>query len=365
VLANQLALERLRAGYVPLVDLVEVGGMLIVIGVGAFDLAEGRITLGGLLAFLAYLSQLYGPVRALNHLWGDAVATSAAAERVSALIDQPPAVVEAPEPVALGRARGEITFVNVSYRYPGTNRDVLQDVSFRLKPGETVALVGQSGAGKSTIARLLHRFADPLAGTIRLDRHDLRDLSLQELRDNVTVLQQEALFFDVTVREAIAYGRPGATASEIVAAAHVAGAHDFITRLPEGYDTRIGPRGRRLSGGQRQRLAIARAVLRDAPVLVLDEPTTGLDDENARQILESIRRVMAEKTTIIISHDLDLVRQAERILVLAGGQIVEEGTHESLLRAGGLYARLNLARERGEVTGTGKASRRRKVPAAL
>ena len=261
-------------------------------------------------------------------------------------MDRQPSVVEPMRPVPLGRAAGSIVFAGVSYRYPGTEHDALTDVSFELSPGETLALVGQSGAGKSTATRLLLRLDDPSAGRILLDGHDLRDVSITSLRENVTVLPQEALFFDVTVREAIAYGRPGASDREIVEAAQAAGAHQFIERLPQGYDTRIGQRGRGLSGGQRQRLAIARALLRDAPVLVLDEPTTGLDDENATQILESIRHLMAGKTTIIVSHDLHLVRQATRIVVLERGRVVEEGNHEALIASDGLYARLSLARQR-------------------
>ena len=316
-------------------------------GVGAVDLAQGRITLGGLLAFLAYLSQLYGPVRGLNHLWGEAVATSAAAERVIEVEERRPAVTDPEHPIPLERVAGAIAFDDVYYRYPGGDREALAGVSFSLAPGETLALVGQSGAGKSTATRLLLRLDDPGAGKIRFDGHDLRDVATRDLRDNVTVLPQEALFFDVPVREAIAYGRPGATEEEIVAVAKLAGAHEFIERLPQGYDTRVGQRGRSLSGGQRQRLAIARALLRDAPVLVLDEPTTGLDNENAAQILSSIRRLMAGKTTIMVSHDLHLVRRATRIVVLDRGRAVEEGTHVALMAAGGLYARLSLAHDAG------------------
>jgi subfamily B ATP-binding cassette protein MsbA len=362
VRSTQLALERLRAGYAPLVDLVQVAGMLIVIGVGAVDLAQGRITLGGLLAFLAYLSQLYGPVRGLTRLWGEAVAASAADERVLDLLDQRPAVAAPAHSVLLPAVAGAIRFEAVTYRYPGTSRCALTDVSFALGPGETLALVGQSGAGKSTIARLLLRLDDPATGRIRLDGHDLCDLSLTALREHVTVLPQEPLFFDVTVRDAVAYGRPGATEEEIVAAARAAGASEFIARLPHGYDTRIGQRGRGLSGGQRQRLAIARALLRDAPVLVLDEPTTGLGNENAAQILAAIRRLMQGRTTIIISHDLHLVRPATRIVVLEQGRVVEAGSHATLLAAGGRYAGLSAAR--GLTARDGDAVRRLTVGAA-
>lgn len=340
VMRTQLALERMRAGFAPLIDLVELGGMLIVIGVGALNLAQSRLTLGGLLAFLAYLSQMYGPIRGLTHLWGDAMSASAAAERVIELLDQQPAVAAPENPVPLGRVAGDIHIDAVSYRYPGGQHEVLSDITLRVRPGETVALVGQSGAGKSTLTRLLLRLDDPIAGRISLDGYDLRDVSLEELRNSITVLPQESLFFDVSVREAIAYGRPSAMDDEIEAAARVAGAHAFIQDLPNGYDSRVGQRGRSLSGGQRQRLAIARAVLRNAPVLVLDEPTTGLDDPNSREILAAIQRLMTGRTTIIVSHDLHLVRQATRIVMLANGRVIEQGSHAALLAASGTYARL-------------------------
>jgi ABC-type multidrug transport system fused ATPase/permease subunit len=211
-------------------------------------------------------------------------------------------------------------------------------VSFRVAPGETLALVGASGAGKSTLAKLLLRFYDPTAGTVRLDGHDLRELELTSLREQMAVLLQEALVFDASIRENIAYGRAGATDDDIVRAAKAADAHEFISSLPEGYATTVGQKGRRLSGGQRQRLAIARAMIRDAPVLLLDEPTTGLDVESGQRLMEPLRRLMRGRATIIISHNLATVRDATCILVLQHGRVIERGTHVELLAREGAYA---------------------------
>jgi ABC-type multidrug transport system fused ATPase/permease subunit len=298
------------------------------------------MSLGALLAFMGYLTQLYSPIRGLGRLTNTIYSASAGAERIVEFLEERPSVVDPPRPRPLGRARGSLSFQAVSFRYPGAEDDALRDVSFSVGPGEVVALVGASGAGKSTVAKLMLRLYDPVVGHVELDGVDLRSLRLADLRRNVALLLQETLVFDASVRENIAYGRPDATDAEVRAAARAADADAFIRALPDGYATRLGQRGRRLSGGQRQRVAIARALLRDAPVLVLDEPTTGLDAESSQRVLDPLRRLMAGRTTLVISHNLLTVRDADRIVVLEGGRVVETGSHDQLVRLDGAYARL-------------------------
>jgi ABC-type multidrug transport system fused ATPase/permease subunit len=335
-----MAATRLSSLFSPLINLIELAGVVVVIAFGAYQLAQGRLTIGGLLVFMVYLGMLYRPIRGISSLLNSFYSASAGAERIIEFLDQRPSVEEHPWARPLPPTRGIVEFDSVSFRYPDTEKSALEDVCFRVSPGETLALVGPSGAGKSTAAKLLLRFHDPDAGAVRLDGHDLRDLTLHSLRENVAVLLQETLVFDGTVRENIAYGKLGASQAEIESAARAVDAHEFIEGLPEGYDTLIGQKGRLLSGGQRQRLAIARAMIRDACVLILDEPTTGLDVESSEKVMCPLRRLMSGRTTIVISHNLMTVREASEIVVLDGGRVAERGSHADLLERDGIYARL-------------------------
>jgi ATP-binding cassette, subfamily B, bacterial len=339
--AAQMMATRLRATFGPFIDLLETGAVLLVVGIGIWQLASGEMTLGDLLVFMAYLAQLYGPIRALGGLANTAYAASAGAERIIEILDEKPSVTDPVSPRPFGRARGAVHLDGVSFTYPGVEAPSLADLRFSVEPGQKLAVVGASGAGKTTLTKLLLRFYDPDRGRITLDGVDLREMTLHDLRRNLAVVLQETLVFDGTIRENLVWGRPEAREREIVAAAVAADAHEFICALPDGYDTRIGQRGRMLSGGQRQRLAIARAMIRNAPVLLLDEPTTGLDAASTERVLTPLRRLIAGRTSLIISHNLLTVTDADQILFLEKGRIAAAGTHPELLTSCPAYAQLH------------------------
>jgi ATP-binding cassette subfamily B protein len=336
-----MAAIRLQALFGPLAGLVQLVGTLLVFGVAAWEISHDHITIGGLMAFLTYLGRMSGPIQEFGDVVNSIFSATASAERVLELLDQSPALRECARPRRLCSATGSIHFHDVTFTYPTTEGPALVAIDFRATPGQKVAVIGASGAGKTTLAKLLLRFYDPGAGSITLDGIDLRELSLDDLYRNISVVLQETLVFDSTIRENIAWGKPGATAAEIAAAARAADAHEFISLLPDGYDTRVGQRGRLLSGGQRQRVAIARALIRDAPVLILDEPATGLDAQTTHRVMAPMRRLMAGRTTIVISHNLLTVADADLILFLDRGVLAGSGTHEHLLAENAAYAELH------------------------
>jgi len=329
---------RYQARITPLIDLLAGVGLALVMWYGATRVMAGVLTTGDLVVFFAYVTNLYSPMRALSRLSYSYSKATAAAERIAELMSVHKEVHDRPGARSCGRLEGRIEFRDVSFGYD-PKQPVLTGVNLRIAPGERIAIVGATGAGKSTLISLIPRLFDPTAGTVLIDGEDIRAFSLDSLRDNTSVLLQDTLLFHGTVRDNIAFGRSSASQEEIVAAARVAFADEFIENLPAGYDTLVGERGATLSGGQKQRLAIARAILRDAPIFLMDEPTTGLDAASERLVMRALERASAGRTTVFVTHRL-VTHFADRIVVCEHGCVVEDGTHDQLMARGGRYCEL-------------------------
>jgi ABC-type multidrug transport system fused ATPase/permease subunit len=329
-----------QARLAPAVDLLEAAGLSLVMAVGAAQVWAGAASVGDLVVFLSYLNKLYTPMKSLSKISVVLAKARASSERIGDLLGARPEIVDRPGALQAPRLAGGIEFRDVSFRYD-LGRPALARISFRILPGEKVALVGPSGSGKSTLLGLIARLYDPDSGLIQVDGRDVREYRLRSLRGQISLVLQDALLFSGSVADNVAFGCPGAREEDIVRACELADADEFIRKLPDGYRSVLAERGSTLSGGQRTRLALARAILRDAPILLLDEPTTGLDPASEDSVLQSLERASRGKTTILVSHRPRCTRFVDRVLVLDGGRIVECGSSTQLLALGGLYAKLH------------------------
>lgn len=331
----------------PIVEFIAAIAVTAIIWYGGWSVIDGELTAGELIAFLIYAINLANPVRRLSALYGDIQRSMAAGERVFALLDETPDIREKADAIALPVLRGDVVFDAVHFRYE-PSKEVLSGISFHAEPGQKIALVGPSGSGKSTIANLIPRFYDVTAGAIKIDGHDIRDVTLASLREQIGIVPQDTALFNTTIEENIRYGRLDATYEEVAAAVRAANAEEFVRQLPQGLQTPIGDRGLVLSGGQRQRIAIARALLKDPRILILDEATSALDTESEQLVQAALERLMIGRTAFIIAHRLTTIQDADHILVIDRGRIVESGTHQSLLALHGMYYNLYTLRLQGD-----------------
>lgn len=329
----------IKAKLSPFVDIIVAVGTCLVLWYGARFVLTGRIEVGVLVVFVLYLGRMYRPMRALSKMTDTVSKALVGYERIEEVLAIESRVRDLPRARRAPRFKGKIEFDGVSFAYDGQT-PVLKDISFRVEPGQIAALVGPSGTGKTTVISLIPRFYDPSSGKVKIDGRNATEFTLKSLREQMSFVLQETLLFRATVWENIAYGRPDASRKQIVRASELANAREFIEKMPQGYNTVVGERGTTLSGGQRQRIAIARAVIRDTPVLILDEPTTGLDSASEEAVIEALDRLMKNRTTIVIAHHLPTIRNADVIFVMKESELVETGTHDALLAKNGLYAEL-------------------------
>jgi ABC-type multidrug transport system fused ATPase/permease subunit len=322
-----------------IVAAITLSGTAVVLAVGGLHVLQGDLTVGGLLVVIAYLASVYGPLSSIAYTTGKLQSAIASSRRVREVFALVPETLDRPDAIDASTIAGEIRFEHVSFAYD-EGRPVLHDVSFIARPGEMVALVGLTGAGKTTLASLLPRFFEPSAGRITIDGVDVRDYDLRSLRERIALVPQEPVLFAGSVADNIRYGRLDASQADVEAAARAAHVHAFVERLPHGYDSLVAEAGATLSGGERQRLGIARALLKDAPILILDEPTSSLDSISEEIVFDALRRLRAGRTTLVIAHRLSTIRDAARILVLHDGHVVAQGAHDELMESNELYRRM-------------------------
>ncbi len=334
-----LAARRVKSLVTPMVSATVALCTAIVMWQGAYLILAGSMTIGGLTVYLSYLTKFFKPVKDLATSTNAIAEAAVAVERTRTVLEADAIIPEREGAIEPRNIKGEIAFQNVAFAYPD-NPPVLKDVSFFVRPGQRVGIVGPTGGGKSTIVSLIPRFYDVIAGRVIIDGHDVREYKLHPLRDHIGYVLQDTVLFRGTIRENIAFGRPSATHGEIVEAACLANAHDFIARMPQGYDTLVGERGLTLSGGQRQRIGIARVIVRNNPILLLDEPTAALDAESEKLVMDALERLMKGRTVLTIAHRLATIRDADQIVVISGGVVAENGTHEQLVASNGIYAAL-------------------------
>ncbi len=342
-----LRARSLKAKLAPIVQIIVAVGTCLVLWYGVKLVLAGKITAGSLLVFFLYLGKMYKPMRELSKMTDTLSKTAVGYERVKEVIETEREIRNVKGALPAPPFKGQIEFSHVDFGYTADNL-ILKDVDFKIEPGQLAAFVGPTGAGKTTIASLVARFYDPVKGEVRIDGKDVRSYKIKSVRRQISFVLQENLLFHASIWQNIAYGRPEASSAEIIEAARLANADEFITKMPDHYDTLVGERGVTLSGGQRQRIAIARAIIRKSPILVLDEPTSSLDSASEELVFEALARLIEGKTSIVIAHRLATVRRADVIFVLDDGSIVEQGTHEELLSRGGLYAELHELQFRGE-----------------